>query len=77
VVLTSGGWERLGARAARERKGYHIGWGSVLDTYAGRFSLVMVVFSIISRGITLYLTVTGKLESEIDRAGGRMSADSA
>ncbi len=75
VVLISKGWERLGERASRERKGYSIGWGSVLATYAGRFSAAMVVFGLLSRIITFYLRITGKLEAEIDKARGRMPAN--
>lgn len=38
VELVSTGWEKLGSRARRERKGYDIGWRSVLDVYAERRS---------------------------------------
>lgn len=75
VDLVSTGWERLGARARRERKGYQIGWGSVLDVYAGRWSAVMVIFTLLCGAITLYLRVTGKLDAEIDKAGGRIPAN--
>jgi uncharacterized protein YndB with AHSA1/START domain len=74
VELTSTGWERLGARARRERKGYDIGWESVLEVFAGRRNAAFVVFSIISTLLTLGLRVTGRLEASIDRAGGRLPA---
>jgi uncharacterized protein YndB with AHSA1/START domain len=72
VELVSTGWEKLGARAARERKGYSIGWGALLDVYAGRRSAVHLLFSVISRGMRLYLTLTGRLESEIAKSGGQL-----
>lgn len=73
VVLTSSGWEKLGPRAARERKGYSIGWGSILEVFAGRRSATVVIFAIISHTITFFLRITGRLEREIDNAGGRMA----
>jgi uncharacterized protein YndB with AHSA1/START domain len=74
VELVSTGWERLGTRARRERKGYEIGWGSVLDVYAGRSGVAMFVFGFISGVLTLFLRLTGKLERSIDQAGGRLPA---
>jgi uncharacterized protein YndB with AHSA1/START domain len=74
VELVSTGWERLGARGRREQKGYSIGWGSILDIYAGRSSAVIVLFAIISKTMTFFLKVTGKLEKSIDQAGGRLPA---
>jgi len=74
VELVATGWEKLGTRARRERKGYSIGWGSILDVYAGRRSAVILLFAAISKGMRLYLKLTGRLESEIDKAGGRMTA---
>jgi uncharacterized protein YndB with AHSA1/START domain len=76
VELVSTGWERLGARGARERKGYSIGWRAVLDVFAGKTSAVILLFGIISRVLTFGLWVTGKLERSIDQAGGRLPADS-
>jgi uncharacterized protein YndB with AHSA1/START domain len=74
VELVSTGWEKLGTRAARERKGYAIGWGSILDVFAGKRSFVMLLFAAISKGTRLYLKLTGKLEAEINKSGGRMVA---
>jgi uncharacterized protein YndB with AHSA1/START domain len=75
VELVSTGWERLGARGERERKGYSIGWGSVLDVFAGKTSAVILLFGVISRVLTFFLRMTGKLEKSIDEAGGRLPAD--
>ena len=72
VRLLSTGWERLGAKGKSARKGYDIGWGSVLDNWAGKRSAAFVIFGVLSRVITLYYRVTGKLETEINKAGGRL-----
>ncbi len=76
VELLSSGWERLGTRARSARRGYDIGWGSVLDAYAGRKSATLALFAVLSGGVTWYLKITGRLESTIDRAGGRLPAAS-
>jgi uncharacterized protein YndB with AHSA1/START domain len=73
VVLVSSGWEKLGEKAARERKGYSIGWGGVLDVFAGRRSATVMIFAVLSHTITLFLKLTGRLDREIDNAGGRMA----
>lgn len=72
VELISTGWERLGARGRRERKGYDVGWGSVLDIFAGRRSLGGVCLVAMMRLITFGLRVTGQLERSIEQAGGRL-----
>jgi len=72
VVLTSSGWEKLGPRAARQRKGYSIGWGSILEVFAGRRGAVVLIFAAISHAITFVLWATGRLEREIANAGGRI-----
>jgi uncharacterized protein YndB with AHSA1/START domain len=76
VDLVSTGWERLGAKAKGARKGYDIGWGSVLDAYAGRRSAALIIFALVVGVVTLYLKATGKLERSIDEAKGRIPADS-
>ncbi len=72
VELVSTGWERLGVRGRRARRAYHIGWGSVLDVFAGRRSAAIAIFAVISGLMTLALRVTGRLERAIDQAGGRL-----
>lgn len=74
VELVSTGWEKLGARAKREYKGYSIGWGSILDIFAGKRTFVILLFALISKGVRLYLRLTGRLEAEIAKSGGRMLA---
>ena len=75
VSLTSTGWERLGAAARRQRKGYDVGWGSVLSVYAGRRNAAFFIFGFISIVLTYALRITGRLEAAIDKSGGRMPAD--
>jgi uncharacterized protein YndB with AHSA1/START domain len=72
VELISTGWERLGPDAAKLRKGYDIGWGSVLDAYAGRWSVVIPMFKVMSGVHRTWLRLTGRLESEINKSGGRL-----
>lgn len=72
VELISTGWERLGPNAAKMRKAYDIGWGSVLDAYAGRWSMVIPLFRVMSGAQRTWLKLTGRLEQEIDASGGRL-----
>jgi uncharacterized protein YndB with AHSA1/START domain len=72
VVLISAGWEKLGPAAKRERRAYSLGWGGILDVFAERRTFAVVVFGLLSHAVTLFLKSTGRLEQEIDRAGGRM-----
>jgi uncharacterized protein YndB with AHSA1/START domain len=72
VELVSSGWERLGRGARRARRGYAIGWGSVLNVFAGRRSVSIAAFAVLSQVITFALRVTGRLERAIDQAGGRL-----
>lgn len=74
VELVSSGWERLDAKARRERKGYDVGWGSVLSVYAGKRNAAFVIFGVISVVLTTVLKLTGRLERSIDQAGGRIAA---
>jgi uncharacterized protein YndB with AHSA1/START domain len=72
VVLVSAGWEKLGSAAKRARRAYALGWGGILAVFAGRRTFAVVVFGLLSHTVTLFLKSTGRLEQEIDRAGGRM-----
>jgi hypothetical protein len=73
VELPSTGWEKLGKRASRERKGHVIGWDAVLSAFAGRRTASTVLFAILSAVITFALRITGKLDGMIDHAGGQIS----
>jgi uncharacterized protein YndB with AHSA1/START domain len=75
VELVSSGWERLGARARRHRRGYDVGWGSVLEVFAGRKNAAFVIFAVLSTLLTWGLRLSGRLEATIDKAGGRLPAN--
>jgi hypothetical protein len=45
----------------------------VLDVYAGRRSAAVLTFGALAHVITFVLRATGRLESSIDQAGGRIS----
>jgi uncharacterized protein YndB with AHSA1/START domain len=52
VDLISTGWERMSEKVKATRGGYNLGWGLVLDRFAGRFKPVMLFFGLMSFGIT-------------------------
>ena len=71
VDLISTGWEKMSDQAQRTRGGYQLGWGLVLDRFAGRFSPALLFFGAMSAGITLIgqrgkfvRTSLGKMEDE-------------
>jgi uncharacterized protein YndB with AHSA1/START domain len=72
VVLTSTGWEKLSPDMQKQRRGYGIGWGAILDVFAGHKGFAFYVFAVLSHSITTFYRITGRLEREIDKAGGRM-----
>jgi hypothetical protein len=51
---------------------YSLGWGGILAVFAERRTFAVIVFGLLSHAVTLFLKTTGRLEQEIDRAGGRM-----
>jgi uncharacterized protein YndB with AHSA1/START domain len=53
VDLLSTGWERMSDKAQRTRGGYQLGWGLVLERFAGRISPILLFFGAMSAGITL------------------------
>jgi uncharacterized protein YndB with AHSA1/START domain len=53
VDLLSTGWEKMSEKAQHTRGGYQLGWGLVLDRFAGRFRPVLLFFYAMSAGITL------------------------
>ena len=53
VDLVSTGWENMSDPTQRTRGGYQLGWGLVLDRFAGRFRPVLLFFYGMSLGITL------------------------
>ncbi len=73
LELTSTGWERWGKGAARARKGYNLGWGYVLNVWAGRRTLRMSVLDGVASIMTLVMKLKGGRDAEIARAGGEIT----
>jgi hypothetical protein len=53
VDLVSTGWEKMSDKARATRGGYQLGWGLVLNRFAGRFTPLLLFFGAMSAGITL------------------------
>jgi uncharacterized protein YndB with AHSA1/START domain len=70
--LTADGWERWGRGAARARKGYRVGWGYVLNVWAGRRTPGMSVLDVVAAGINVVQKLRGGVDAEIARAGGEI-----
>jgi len=72
LELTSTGWERWGRGARRARNGYDMGWGYVLNVWAGRRTAKMSVLDAIMASLNLVMKLRGGREREIARAGGEI-----
>lgn len=72
VELTSTGWERWGRKANRARKAYNVGWGYVLNVWAGRRTVGMSVLDTITTLLNLAMKLRGGRDGEIARAGGEI-----
>lgn len=72
VRLVSSGWHRFGPEKRTMHRAYDIGWGSVLDTFAGRRGAAMVLFGVLAAVVTGWRRLTGTTEAAIARAGGRL-----
>jgi hypothetical protein len=53
LELTSTGWEKLGARAKRQRRGYDLGWAHILDLFAGRHGARVIVMNVLIAAVSL------------------------
>lgn len=73
VQLTSYGWERWGKGAQRARKGYDVGWGYVLNVWAGRRTVQMSLLDGVASLMNLKMKLQGGRDAEIARAGGEIS----
>ena len=72
VVLVASHWERWGKGAKSARKGYRIGWGYVLNVWAGRRTASMRLLDAIAWGINGVQALRGGRQRAIARAGGAM-----
>lgn len=73
LQLTSFGWERWGKGARRARRGYDVGWGYVLNIWAGRRTLRMSLLDGVASMMNLAMKLRGGRDAEIARAGGEIS----
>ena len=73
LQLTSSRWERWGKGAQRARRGYDVGWGYVLNVWAGRRTVGMSLMDGLVSLMNLKMKLRGGREAEIARAGGQIS----
>jgi uncharacterized protein YndB with AHSA1/START domain len=73
LQLTSTGWERWGKGVRRARRGYDLGWGYVLNVWAGRRTVRMSIVDKVVSLMTLTMKLRGGREAEIARAGGEIT----
>lgn len=74
VELISDKWENWGKNAHRARKGYDIGWGYVLNVWAGRRTASMAVLDglgLVIQGVQL---LRGGTRGNIARSGGEIAS---
>lgn len=77
VTLVASSWERWGAGAARARRGYNVGWGYVLNVWAGRRTWGMALLDRVAGAMAMIEKLRGGLESQIARAGGELPPSAA
>lgn len=74
LQLTSKGWERWGKGARRARRAYDVGWGYILNVWAGRRTARMSILDKVAAFSTLVMKLRGGREAEIARAGGEIKS---
>ena len=72
VKLTSSNWERWGDGASRARRGYDLGWGHILNRWAGRTTAGMVAVGLLMRAVSAVMRWSGRSAVSIERAGGEL-----
>ena len=73
VELVSDRWENWGKNAHRARRGYDLGWGYLLNTWAGRRTRKMALvdcLTVVLRGVEI---LRGGVRATIARAGGEIA----
>lgn len=74
LELISFGWERWGKGARRARRGYNVGWGYVLNVWAGRRDVRMSMLDAVASAMNLAMKLRGGRDAEIARAGGEITS---
>lgn len=77
LELTSIGWERYGKDARKAQRGHHMGWGYVLDIWAGRRPPMMFVVTALTQVLRVVQWARGGLDVAINKAEGEMPRASA
>ena len=72
VELVSSCWENWGRGARRARRGYDLGWGYVLNVWAGRRTAGMRVLDGIGGALGLVQRLRGGSAAAIEKAGGEI-----
>jgi hypothetical protein len=72
LELTATRWENWGKGAARARKGYHAGWGYVLNVWAGRRTTAMRMMALLAGVMRAVELLRGGTAASIARAGGEI-----
>ena len=72
LELTATKWENWGEGAVRARKGYHLGWGYVLNVWAGRRTTAMRMMDMMAAAMRVVEKVRGGTAASIARAGGEI-----
>ena len=71
--LVSTGWENWGPRARRAHNGYNLGWGYVLNVWAGRRTISMTFLDVVAGVASQIQKFRGGTDGQIARAGGEIS----
>lgn len=72
LELTASKWENWGRGASRARRGYRVGWGYVLNVWAGRRTNAMRMMDVMAGVMRLVELFRGGTAGSIARAGGEI-----
>jgi hypothetical protein len=72
LELVASKWENWGAKAHRARRGYHAGWGYVLNVWAGRRTPSMMLLRGVAELARVVEWLRGGTAAAIARAGGEI-----
>lgn len=77
VELTASNWERWGDGATRARRGYNLGWGYILNDWAGKRTVGMALLSGVGAVRTLIQKLRGGTAATIAKSGGEIAGANA
>jgi uncharacterized protein YndB with AHSA1/START domain len=73
VELVATKWENWGPKAHRARRGYDLGWGYVMNLWAGRRTWSMRAVDVLATGIRAVNWIRGGTAAQIRKAGGEIA----